>query len=229
MVEWLVTPFGLANAPSTFQRYINWVLREEVDDFCSAYIDDVRIYSNGSRKDHEDKVKGIIRKLGAAGLHLDVDKSKFSVKKTKYLGYIIKAGQGVSMDLEKVSAITAWETPKTVKGIQSFIGFANFYRQFITNFSGVVAPLTKLTGKGASFAWWKDQPAAFDQLKSAFRAAPALANFDPELETILECNASGWATGGVLSQYGKDRVLQAVGYFSPKQITPSMIRSSWQL
>jgi hypothetical protein len=117
LYEWLVTPFGLANAPSTFQQYINWVLREEVDNFCSAYIDNVLIYSNGSRKNHEDKVKSIIRKLEAAGLHLEVDKSEFSVKKTKYLGYIIEAGQGVSMDPEKVSAITAWKTPKMVKGI----------------------------------------------------------------------------------------------------------------
>jgi hypothetical protein len=191
LYEWLVTPFGPANAPSTFQQYINWVLRKEVDNFCSAYIDDVLIYSNGSQKDHEDKVKGIIRKLGAAGFHLDVDKSEFSVKKTKYLGFIIEAEQGVSMNLEKVSAITAWETPKTVKGIRSFIGFANFYWQFIRDFSSVVTPLTKLTGKGASFAWGKDQQAAFDQLKSAFIAAPALANFDSELETILACDALG--------------------------------------
>jgi hypothetical protein len=192
------------------------VLPEEVDNFCSAYIDDVLIYSNGSQKDHEDKVRGIVQKPGAAGLHLDADKSEFSVKKSKYLGFIIEAGQGVNMDPEKVSAITAWEIPKTVKGIQSFIGFANFYWQFIRDFSGVVTPLTKLTGKGASFAWGKDQQAAFDQLKSAFIAAPALTNFDPELETILECDASGGATGSVLSQYGRDRVLRAVGYFSQK-------------
>jgi hypothetical protein len=112
-----VTPFGLANAPSTFQQYINWVLRKEVDGFCSAYIDNILIYSNGSQKDHEDKVKDIIQKLRAAGLQLHVDNSEFSVKKMKYLGFIIKAEQGVSMDPEKVSAITAWETPKTVKGI----------------------------------------------------------------------------------------------------------------
>jgi hypothetical protein len=152
-----VTPFGLANALSTFQQFINWVLQEEVDDFCSAHIDNVLIYSNSSQKDHEDKVKGIIRKLGAAELHLDVDKSEFSVKKTKYLGFIIKAEQGISMDPEKVSAITAWKTSKMVKGIRSFIGFANFYRQIIRDFSGVVAPLTKLTGNGASFAWKEDQ------------------------------------------------------------------------
>ena len=79
------------------------------------------------QEDYKDKVKGIIQKLGAARLYLDVNKSKFSVKKTKYLGFIIKAGQGVSMDPEKVSAITAWETLKTVKSIQSFISFTNFY------------------------------------------------------------------------------------------------------
>jgi hypothetical protein len=123
----LETSFGLANALSTFQQHINWVLRKEVDGFCSAYIDNVLIYSYGSQKDHEDKVKDIIRKLRAAGLYLHVDKSKFSVKKMKYLGFIIKAEQGISMDPEKVSAITAWETPKMVKDIRSFIGFANFY------------------------------------------------------------------------------------------------------
>ena len=78
-----------------------------MDDFCSAYINDVLIYSNGLQKDYENKVKGIVRKLGAARLYLDVDKSEFSVKKTKYLGFIIEAGQGVSIDPEKLLAITA--------------------------------------------------------------------------------------------------------------------------
>jgi uncharacterized membrane protein len=117
LYEWLVTPFGLANAPSTFQRYINYVLREHLDDFCSAYVDDVLIYSSGSQKDHETKVKEVVQKLGKAGLHLDVDKSEFSVKRTKYLGFIIEAGKGIRMDPEKVAAIKAWEPPQSVKGI----------------------------------------------------------------------------------------------------------------
>jgi hypothetical protein len=83
------------------------VLREEVNNFYSAYINNVLIYSSGSRKDYEEKVKGIVRKLEATKLYLDVNKSKFSVKKTKYLRFVIKAGQGVSIDLEKVLAIIA--------------------------------------------------------------------------------------------------------------------------
>lgn len=80
LYEWLVTPFGLANAPSTFQRYINWTLREELDEFCSAYVDDVLIYSDGSLEDHKEKVRRVVAKLGAAGLHLDIKKSEFAVK-----------------------------------------------------------------------------------------------------------------------------------------------------
>lgn len=216
LYEWLVTPFGLANAPSTFQRYINWVLREFLDEWCSAYVDDVLIYSSGSRAEHEAKVKEIVQKLGAAGLHLDVGKSEFSVKKTKYLGFIIEAGQGIRMDPEKVAAIGAWEPPKSVTGIRSFLGFANFYRQFIGNFSSLAEPLTRLTGKNATFKWGPAQQLAFSNLKAAFVAEPALANFHPERKTVLECDASGWATGGVLSQYDDDNVLRTVAYFSAK-------------
>ncbi|KAF9700524.1 hypothetical protein EKO04_001724 [Ascochyta lentis] len=161
---------------------------------CSAYVDDVLIYSSGTREEHEAKVKEIVQKLGAAGLHLDVGKSEFSVKSTKYLGFIIEA----------------------VKGIRSFLGFANFYQQFISQFSSMAEPLTCLTGKNATFKWGEPQQRAFDAMKAAFTREPALANFDPDLETVLECDASGWATGGVLSQYRKDKVLCTVAYFSAK-------------
>ncbi len=216
LYEWLVTPFGLANAPSTFQRYINWTLREYLDVCCSAYMDDVIIFSDGTQKDHEAKVKEIVQKLGQAGLHMDVSKSEFSVKKTKYLGFIIEAGKGISMDPDKVTAIRMWEAPQSVKGVRSFIGFANFYRKFIRNFSDVVEPLTRLTGKLATFVWGLAQQEAFDKLKKAFTANPALVNFSPEAETILECDASGWAVGGVLSQFGDDELLHPVAYFSAK-------------
>ena len=126
LYEWLVTPFGLANAPSTFQKYINWTLREHLDDFCSAYIDDVLIYSSGTVEDHRTKVKIVLEKLSSAGLFLDIGKCEFEVKETKYLGFIVRAGEGIQMDPEKVKAVAKWAPPTTVKGVRGFLGFAEF-------------------------------------------------------------------------------------------------------
>ena len=94
LYKWLVTPFGLTGAPATFQRYINWVLRDELDVCSSAYIDDVVIY-NDMQEEHRSSVLRIIRKLADAGLQLDFDKSEFEVRTIKYLGYLIEAGIGL--------------------------------------------------------------------------------------------------------------------------------------
>jgi hypothetical protein len=95
LYEWLVTPFGLANAPSTFQKYINWTLRDFLDEFCSAYVDDILIYTSGGLKAHRSHVTQVLQRLQDAGLQLDIDKCEFEVKSTKYLGFIIEAGKGV--------------------------------------------------------------------------------------------------------------------------------------
>lgn len=215
LYEWLVTPFGLANAPSTFQRYINWTLRQYIDDFCTAYLDDVLIYTNGPLSEHRRQVNQVLQKLGEAGLPLDIKKCEFEVKSTKYLGFIIEAGRGLSMDPEKIKAIKDWEAPKTVKGVRSFLGFANFYRRFIKNFAGLAAPLTRLTGNIA-FQWTQEEQKAFDTLKDIFVTEPVLAQFDPERETVLETDASGYATAGCLSQYDDQGLLRPVAYFSQK-------------
>jgi ribosome-interacting GTPase 1 len=95
----------MANAPSTFQRYINWTLRDFLDDFASAYIDDILIYSSGSLQDHREKVKKVLNRLQNAGLYIDIQKYEFEVRKTKYLGFIIEVSRGISIDPEKVQAI----------------------------------------------------------------------------------------------------------------------------
>ena len=146
LYEWLVTPFGMANAPSTFQRYINWTLREFIDDFCSAYLDDVLIYTEGSLEKHQENTNKVLEAMGNAGLPLDINKCEFDVQSTKYLGFIITAGKGLQMDPEKVRAIRDWKAPSNVKGVRSFLGFANFYRRFIKDYSRLAAPLTRLTG-----------------------------------------------------------------------------------
>ena len=216
LFEWLVTPFGLANAPSTFQKYINWTLREYLDDFVSAYIDDILIFTTGSLRKHREHVNKVLEKLRQAGLQIDIDKCEFETQSTKYLGFIIEAGKGISMDPNKVKAILEWEAPKTIKGVRAFIGFANFYRRFIKDFSKITAPLIALTKKDTKFTWTDTANGAFESLKRKFTSAPILMQFDPDRETILECDSSGYVVGGLLSQYDGDGVLRPCAYFSQK-------------
>ena len=199
LYEYIVVPFGLINAPATFQRYVNSVLREYLDDFVTAYMDDILIYTSGSRQDHMCKVRHVLERLHEAGLHLDLDKSEFAVKTVKYIGFVIHAGVGIQTDPEKIRAIVEWEAPTSLKGLRGFLGFCNFYRQFISNYSEVVAPLTSLTGK-TPFHWDREQQEAFELLKSLFTRAPILTQWDPSRRTFLEADCSGFALGGQLSQ-----------------------------
>ncbi len=105
LYEWLVTPFGLTNGPATFQRYINYTLREYLDEFVSAYLDDTLIYTDGSLEDHRHKVKLVLKRLQEARLQLDIDKCEFECKSVKYLGFLIEVGKGFRMDPEKVTVI----------------------------------------------------------------------------------------------------------------------------
>lgn len=130
LFEWLVTPFGLANAPSTFQRYVNWVLREYLDIFCSTYVDDILIFSDDIES-HRKHTKLVLNRLKESGLRLDIDKCEFESNRTTYLGFVIEAGKGLQMDPKKIKAIQNWAAPTTVKGVRGFIGFANFHRRFI--------------------------------------------------------------------------------------------------
>ena len=110
----MVAPFGLTESPATFQRYINWILKEFLDDFCTAYVDDILVFTAGTLKDHKAKVSKILERLGDAGLQLDLKKCEFETQKVKYLGYIVEIGKGISMSPEKVEAIQTWAWPTTV-------------------------------------------------------------------------------------------------------------------
>jgi predicted aspartyl protease len=216
LYEWLVTPFGLANAPSTFQRYINWALRDYLDDFCSAYVDDILVFTDGSLDQHREHVQKVLLRMREAGLQLDIDKSEFEVKTTRYLGFVITAGKGISMDPTKVDAITNWESPTSATGVRSFLGFANFYRTFIKNYSDLALPLTQLTHKGAMFLWTDSCEQAFQKLKKMFTEAPILVRFDPDRETIMETDSSGWCVGGTLLQLQPSGMFHPCAFFSKK-------------
>jgi hypothetical protein len=218
LFEWLVTPFGLAGAPSTFQRFVNMTL-QDFQEFVTAYIDDILIFTDGSCSEHEKKVLKVLQRLQEAGLQLDIEKCEFSVRSTKYLGFIISAEDGIKMDPDKVKAILDWERPGSAKGVRSFLGFANFYRSFIKDYSAITAPLTDLTkleNQTKKFVLTPAASAAFEYLKRAFISAPILLAYDPDRETVMECDASGMATGGVLLQYDDDGVLRPVAFMSRK-------------
>jgi hypothetical protein len=132
--------FSLTNALAFFQRWMNEVLSDYLDVFCIAYLDDILIYSDNLEQ-HRHHVKMILRRVEEVGLTLKASKCKFHTNKTEYLGYIISP-MGIRIDLEKVEVVAKWKEPTNVKGVQSSLGFANFYRRFIRDFSKIMAPLT---------------------------------------------------------------------------------------
>ena len=217
LFEFLVMPFGLTNAPATGQQFINDTLREYLDVFCSAYIDDILIYSE-TKEDHTRHVRAVLQKLAEAGLFASPGKCEFSVSQTSFLGFIVGA-DGISMDPAKLDAIHKWESPTCVRDVQCFLGFANFYRRFIHRYSYKCRMLYDLLRKGTKFSWTPACEKAFLDLKEAFTTAPILRHFDPSLETILETDASDFVASGVLSQKfpEDDRfVLHPVAYYSRK-------------
>jgi len=211
-------PFGLTNAPSTFQHYVNDVLRPYLDIFCTAYIDDVLIYSEDLHT-HRKHVNLVLEAMKEAGLQLDVDKCEFHKTEVLYLGLIVTT-EGIRMDPKKVEAVLGWETPRNVKDVRAFIGFANFYRRFIHEFSALVSPLVALTRKDAKFFFSPACQEAFDVLKTRFTTAPVLRHFDPELPCVVEADSSDYVTGGILSQRDADNVLRPVAFFS-KRLSPA--------
>ena len=208
--------FGLANAPATFRRYINEQLREHLDVDATAYMDDILVYTDRNEEGHWATVRTILSKLDRAGLYLDIDKCDFLCKEVKYLGFIIRAGKSVSVDQAKVKAILEWQAPTSVKGVRSFLGFANFYRCFVNGFSKIAAPLINLTKKQSVWRWGPDEDKSFKKLKEIFSSEPVLAQWVPDRDTVLEADCSGYALGGCLSQRDDQRRLRPVAYYSKR-------------
>ena len=144
-------PFGLSNAPASFQGYINKILAEKLDIFVIVYLDDILIYTEDPGKGHVEAVRWVLDVLRRHGLFANLKKCRFHKDEVRFLGYIVSA-QGVRMEDERIEAVKNWPEPKSVRDIQVFIGFANFYRRFIRGFSRIAAPLTSLlktTGSSA--------------------------------------------------------------------------------
>ena len=214
-----VLPFGLTNGPATYQRYMNNVLFDYLDDFCTAYLDDILIYSD-NLEEHEVHVNKVLDRLRAAGLQVDIEKTEFHVTRTKYLGFIVST-DGIQVDHEKVQVVQSWKEPRTVKGVQSFLGFCNFYRRFIRNYGRVAKPLNQLTRKDIPFKWTAECQLAFDELKKTMLTAPVLQHYQPDRLTMVETDASDGVVGAVGSQQDPEtKFWHPIAYFS-KTMAPA--------
>ena len=197
-------PFGLKNAPATFQRLMNSVLSGLQGIELFVYLDDIVIYSR-SLQEHESKFNKLMERLRNAKLRLQPDKCEFLRHEVNYLGHIISE-DGVKPDPKKIEAVSKFPRPKKVKNIKQFLGLAGYYRRFIPDFSKVAKPLTQLLKKDTPFKWAENQENAFNNLKTALMTKPILQYPDFSKPFNLTTHASGYAIGGVLSQgpIGKD-------------------------
>uniref|UniRef100_A0A8D0CUG7 Gypsy retrotransposon integrase-like protein 1 n=1 Tax=Sander lucioperca TaxID=283035 RepID=A0A8D0CUG7_SANLU len=213
--EYLVMPFGLSNAPAVFQALVNDVLRDMLNRFVFVYLDDILIFSKSSQE-HELHVRQVLQRLLENKLFVKMEKCEFHVSNTSFLGYMIAQGE-LRMDPAKISAVTDWPAPSTRKQLQRFLGFANFYRRFIKDYSRIAAPLTALTSISLPFEWNEGADSAFKELKHRFASAPILMQPDPDRQFVVEVDASDTGVGAVLSQRSpEDNKLHPCAFLSRK-------------
>ena len=191
-------PFGLQGAPSSFQRLMNHIFREELNVFALVYLDDIIVFSR-TLEEHFRNLETVFRRLREAGLKLKLKKCSFEKNSVPYLGHIVSA-DGLATDPKKISAMTNFPPPRNVKQLQTFLGLTNYYRRFVPNFAQVAHPLTELTKKDIEFVWSDTQQQAFQALKDRLVPSPVLA-FSDFTEPFIVCtDACDYGVGAVLAQ-----------------------------
>ena len=212
LYEFVVMPFGLCNAPATFQRLMENILHGLVGKICLVYIDDILVMGT-TLEEHLENLRTVLTRLHQSGLRLKPSKCHLLQQEVEYLGHRVSAA-GVMTDPSKAEAVRVFPVPTDVKPLRSFLGLASYYRRFIPNFSVVASPLFQLTKKGAVFQWDQACQKAFDELKRLLIDAPVLAFSDFSLEFILETDASGIGLGAVLAQEHPDGTTHPIAYAS---------------
>lgn len=196
--EYLRMPFGLKNAPATFQRVMNNILRGLQNETCFVYLDDVIIFST-SLQEHLLKLKKVFTRLREYKFKIQLDKSEFLRKEVQYLGHIV-GKDGVKPNPEKIVAVKNFPIPKTTKEIKSFLGLVGYYRRFIKDFAKITKPMTQCLRKGVKIIHSPEFLNAFGHCKNLLINAPILQYPDFSKPFLLTTDASNYALGAVLSQ-----------------------------
>ncbi|UYV72119.1 hypothetical protein LAZ67_9001873 [Cordylochernes scorpioides] len=207
LYEFNVMPFGLCNAPATFERNMENMLGNLRWQICLCYLDDVIIYSPDFPT-HLKRLEAVFRCFRESNLRLNDKKCRFAFEELEILGYITSK-HGIKPAEHNIKAVRNFPRPKKVKEVQSFLGMCSYYRKFIKDFSKIADPLTNLIKKSVSFTWTERQEEAFQTLKTALLSPPILGHFNPNAPTYVHTDASNIGIGATLVQDigGEEKVI----------------------
>ena len=216
--EFTVVPFGLTNAPATFQRLMHEIFRQHLDSSIIIYLDDLLIYSK-TVEEHEQHLAAVLAILRTHQLYANVGKCHFAVPQVDFCGHIISSS-GIATDPSKIEAIRSWNIPTNLHDLRSFLGLANYYRRYVRGYSTIAAPLYQRLKSRTNWKipWPDDAHTAFQALKTALTSAPILAapDFSPTAPPFnLHTDASSTATGAILTQ-GVGPNERVIAYHSAK-------------
>ena len=193
LYEWLRMSFGLCNAPATFQRYVDYSLRDVLGKCCVAFFDDCLVYTNGGVVDHATAVASVLRALAAAGLEASLKKCHFAYAEVLFIGHLVSHGM-IKPDLAKLRAISQYPASTNVIWLRSFIGLASYYHKFLRGFATICAPLYRLTRKAVEFVWSQPCIIAFEAIKTALLDDSSLqlpiSPFHSSCRLMLQASAS---------------------------------------
>lgn len=210
--EFIRMPFGLKNAPATFQRVMNHILGNLIGKCCLVYLDDIIIFGS-SLQQHLDNLNKVLQRLAQANLKIQLDKCEFLQKECEFLGHIITQ-DGIRPNPNKIEKILSWPIPKTTTQIKGFLGLLGYYRKFIRDFAKLTKPLTKCLKKDAKIIHNEEFTSCFNDCKRLLTTDPILKYPDFNRKFILETDASDFALGAVLSQKFEDGKEHPIAYAS---------------
>lgn len=198
LYQYITMPFGLCNAPSTFERCMELVLRGLQWKTLLVYLDDIIVFAS-SVQDSLCRLDTVFAKLSKAGLKLKPSKCSLMQLEVPFLGFIV-TGDGIKTDPTKIECVKSWPVPRNRTDVRSFLGFCSYYRRFVRSFSAVASPLNKLLEAGESFEWTTECDDSFKQLKDALISAEVMAYPSDEGLYVLDTDASLTSIGCCLSQ-----------------------------
>ena len=220
LFQFRVMPFGLCNAPATFERLMDRVLHGLRWNRCLLYLDDI-ISFGGTFSAALSNLTVIFERLRSYGLQLKSSKCQLFRASVPFLGHIV-GRRGLECDPKKIEDVKSWPVPDCLKSVQQFLGFVGYYRRFIPKFADIATPLVHLTGKDVPFVWDTSCSGAFQALRASLIDAPILAFPTETGQYILDTDASNFGLGGVLSQIQNDQE-RVVAYCS-RALRPSQRR-----